>query len=400
MLRTTHLAATALLACACSLDGAGEAALALEDGTPEADGVLAMLNDAGTTLTVLDDDASLDRRAATNIIAHRNGADGLFGSSDDDPIDTIIELDAISYVGDSAIARLNNYAVTTGWVEPDADVIGVWDDVPFSAAEIDAVLSLVNSVRLPTLDVEVALDSRAAANIIAAQPLASMDELSACGYVGQSAMAKLKSYAIDNGYGDGGDSAEPVPVSITALMMNLETSGTSSEYYGRRVTLSRAMVTSGPSSSAAGSIWFYVADPWVGNTAQLKVYIPASAAFDTDFLSIFDDVSLTATLTSYNSSFQLQLDDASLHALALRKSGLAYDAYQTIQAAWHSTSANPEGVVRLLSSYGYTYMVPLPLFLDHPMWNGNPPEPPRDSGNEQDHAWNNAAQQALDAWRL
>ena len=398
MVRIAHLAAATLLACACSLDGAGQAALALEDGTPEADGVLAMINDAGTTLTVLDIDASLNKRAATNIINHRNGADGLFGSADDDIIDTIVELDAISYVGDSAIQSLYDYAVTTGWVEPDADVIGVWDDVPFSAAEIDAVLSLVNSVREPTLDVEVGLDSRAARNIVAAQPLASMDELSACGYVGKTAMQKLKAYAIDNGYGDGGESAEPVAVSITALVMDAEANGTNSEYYGHRVTISRAMVTSGPSSSSTGSVWFYVADPWVGNTAQLKVYIPASAGFDTSFLSIFDDVSLTATFTNYNSSLQLQLDDPSLHALALRKSGLAYDGYATVQAAWHSTSANPEGVVRVVSSYGYTYMVPLPIFLDHPMWGGNPPAPPRDSGNEQDHAWNSAAQQALDAW--
>ena len=45
-------------------------------------------------------------------------------------------------------------------------------------------------------------------------------------------------------------------------------------------------------------------------------------------------------------------------------------------------------------------MVPLPIFLDHPMWNSSPPAAPKDSGNEQDLAWNAAAQKALNSWLL
>lgn len=50
------------------------ATAALLDGTPEAVGVLRFLNDASTTLGVLDDDVPLPSNAAANVIAHRNAS--------------------------------------------------------------------------------------------------------------------------------------------------------------------------------------------------------------------------------------------------------------------------------------------------------------------------------------
>ena len=52
-------------------------------GTPEAIGLLDFLNDPSTDYDVLDIDAALDRRAAPNLISHRNG-DDIFGFPDDD----------------------------------------------------------------------------------------------------------------------------------------------------------------------------------------------------------------------------------------------------------------------------------------------------------------------------
>ncbi|HBQ18539.1 MAG TPA: hypothetical protein DEF51_47910, partial [Myxococcales bacterium] len=62
------------------LDGVGGkadgASLALE-GTREGYGVLRLLNDGeGSDFVFLDDVVALDRRAATNLVAHRDGADG------------------------------------------------------------------------------------------------------------------------------------------------------------------------------------------------------------------------------------------------------------------------------------------------------------------------------------
>lgn len=124
----------------------------------------------------------------------------------------------------------------------------------------------------------------------------------------------------------------------------------------------------------------------------------ASANQDTTFASIFDTVRVSALFTQYGTTFELLLDDPARQSVTLGQSGLAYADYATVQAAWRTTTANPEGAVRLLSSFGYTFIVPLPVFLDHPMWGGTPPGPPNTSGNEQDYAWNIAAQAALAAW--
>jgi len=43
----------------------------IADGTPDAVGLLDLLNDPATTMPVLDDDAGLDRRAAHNLILAR-----------------------------------------------------------------------------------------------------------------------------------------------------------------------------------------------------------------------------------------------------------------------------------------------------------------------------------------
>jgi hypothetical protein len=55
-------------------------------------GVLALLNDAGTTVTLLDVDAELDVRAARNLVAHRDGPDAQPATSDDDRFETVAEV--------------------------------------------------------------------------------------------------------------------------------------------------------------------------------------------------------------------------------------------------------------------------------------------------------------------
>jgi len=71
----------------------------------ETHGVLDLVNAA--SLVVLDDDVRLDSRAANNIVDHRQV----------DVIDSIAELDAISYVGPSALNKLLTYALANGYVD-------------------------------------------------------------------------------------------------------------------------------------------------------------------------------------------------------------------------------------------------------------------------------------------
>lgn len=85
---------------------------ATSEGSPEALGVLAVVNTLSTD--TLDGEVGLDSRAAKNITSHRDGATG--SSSDDDPFDTLAELDAVPYVGPVAFGKLLDYARAHGFV--------------------------------------------------------------------------------------------------------------------------------------------------------------------------------------------------------------------------------------------------------------------------------------------
>ena len=89
----------------------------IEPGSQSAAGVLKFVNE--TTHGVLDDQVPLDRRAADNIIEHRNGPDGELGSSDDDLFDTLRELDDVPWVGPVSFQRIVDYARGEGYL-PEA----------------------------------------------------------------------------------------------------------------------------------------------------------------------------------------------------------------------------------------------------------------------------------------
>ena len=95
-------------------DGKADA-FGVSQGSPLAEGVLRLVNSA--TYAQLDDDVALDRRAAAAIIAHRDGADAQLGTADDDPFDTLVELDATPWVGQRTFGRLVEYARDNGFVD-------------------------------------------------------------------------------------------------------------------------------------------------------------------------------------------------------------------------------------------------------------------------------------------
>ncbi|MEQ9321385.1 MAG: phospholipase D-like domain-containing protein [Polyangiaceae bacterium] len=78
---------------------------------------LALANDLTVTEQMLDDDVKLDSRAAGNIVAWRAGVDGLEGTADDRTFMNMAQLDDISYVGDSALANMRDYAVANGYLD-------------------------------------------------------------------------------------------------------------------------------------------------------------------------------------------------------------------------------------------------------------------------------------------
>lgn len=173
-------------------------ALRIDEGSPEAMGILAFLNDPGTTFQLLDIDVALDARAAESLIEHRDGPDATFGTADDDPYDTIAEVDDQYYVGSSALNKLLNYVDDNGWI-PDPSGTGNWEGVDFTADEITWTLEVANNAPLVVLDDDVPLDSRAANNIVADRPIVDMDQLAAVSWVGKSALTSLRDFAIASG---------------------------------------------------------------------------------------------------------------------------------------------------------------------------------------------------------
>lgn len=202
----THRAAltaallTLLVACRAPIDAVESESVeaqesALIEGSPEAIGVLAFLNASTTTVTVLDIDVPVDARAAQNLIAFRYGPDGQEGTHDDRSFRTIAEVDAVKWVGPATIAKLEAYADGNGWIPKGGDLLGVFDNVAFTVDEANATLALANGASHTELDIDVALDRRAADGILAARPILSMQALSDAYYVGHAAMLALRDYA-------------------------------------------------------------------------------------------------------------------------------------------------------------------------------------------------------------
>lgn len=197
----------ALLANCAPADELGdESAAVIVDGSPDGIGLLAFLNDGATTLVVLDDEVPLDSRAAGNLIAHRNGVDGVFGTSDDDRFDTIVEVDDVPWVGEASLDRMLAFAHARGYVPSGADVLGVFDGVTFTVAEAERTLRVVNEESDAVLRYEVPLDTRAVNAIIAARPILSMGELADVYYVGTAMLTRLRTYvAVPEEFGERSD---------------------------------------------------------------------------------------------------------------------------------------------------------------------------------------------------
>jgi competence ComEA-like helix-hairpin-helix protein len=164
--------------------------------TAQREGIVGAVNCTCTTFESLRD-AGVISRAATNLMERRNGPDGLYPTADDRPFETFDEVYAVPQVGPVTVQRLLEYAIALGFVDPDDDaVIGVWDDVPFTAQEAATTLRVANTATFEELDGDAGLRSNVARNLVDARPIADMDALAAVPYLGPVAMAALKDYAL------------------------------------------------------------------------------------------------------------------------------------------------------------------------------------------------------------
>ncbi len=107
----------------------GKADGGLEEGSPEALGVLALVNDQTLDAAALKAAAGITIKVSRNIVTHRDGSDGQAGTEDDDAFDTLAELDAIPFVGPATLNALLEAARDRGLIPAEG---GAQIDVMFS----------------------------------------------------------------------------------------------------------------------------------------------------------------------------------------------------------------------------------------------------------------------------
>jgi len=149
------------------------------------------VNDPLTDVPFLLEEALLDRRAATRIVAHRQGPDDLDGTWDDDSFDRLLELDEVAYVGPATLELLGESAARLDLI-PLVEVEGV----PFTEGQVEMTLDLVNYGSLTELDIEASIDVRAAQALVHGRPFTSLFEVGERPFVGPSALTALKFFAI------------------------------------------------------------------------------------------------------------------------------------------------------------------------------------------------------------
>ncbi len=172
----------ALTACAnVERDLTADTSGALLDGSPDAIGLVRFVNDSATTFVMLDVDVALDRRAAEGLVAGR-------------PFDSVADIDAVPYVGASALGKLMAYAREAGYVPEGDDLLGTYDGVSFTAAEAARALTIVNEESDGVLRGEVGLDSRAVNSIVNGRPIHTVAELADLYYVGTAMLNRIKNY--------------------------------------------------------------------------------------------------------------------------------------------------------------------------------------------------------------
>jgi hypothetical protein len=89
-------------------------------------------------------------RAADGILDHRAGADGFYGTSDDNPFDSLVELYNVKGVGPETMEGIEIF-------------VSQWS---IGAPLGSGILNLVNSANMVTLDIDANISKRAATNLV------------------------------------------------------------------------------------------------------------------------------------------------------------------------------------------------------------------------------------------
>lgn len=118
VLPASVLALLMIVGCSVEGDDAATDDADFTEGSGEAKAVMALLNDPAVTAEELVSGAKMTTPVGRDLVAHRNGPDGRAGTQDDDPFDSLREVDEIPGVGPATIKKLFEYAKQKGYYSP------------------------------------------------------------------------------------------------------------------------------------------------------------------------------------------------------------------------------------------------------------------------------------------
>ncbi|MFH1532105.1 MAG: phospholipase D-like domain-containing protein [Pseudomonadota bacterium] len=124
--------------------------------------ILALVNDPLTSYEVLRG-IGVWPQSAKSIVAHRDGADGLPGTADDDSFDDLRELDDLWWVGPKTLEALATAAAANCEAVLTAEVI--FSPQPYEQSHLDRVRKLIDGAEV---SIDIAMYSFSDSNILAA----------------------------------------------------------------------------------------------------------------------------------------------------------------------------------------------------------------------------------------
>lgn len=113
-------------------------------GACQVDQLLAWVNNPATSVEVLKK-AGVHTRAARNIVAYRNGPDGLPATGDDNPFDDVQELDDVYFVGPVAFEQLVAAIDHLCQVQPVAEAI--FSPQPYDTSHLSEVAEMIDAAQ-------------------------------------------------------------------------------------------------------------------------------------------------------------------------------------------------------------------------------------------------------------
>ena len=154
------------------------------------EGILRLVNDPSVDADFLNEEASLDLRAASEVVERRRGFDGVDGSADDELFNDLFELDAVRYIDTFALVRLGELA-------RDLDLVPslILEGVPFSLLEEENTLLFANFASFFELDTGASLDVRAAEGLVQGRPFDELTDLLQRPFIGPSSLRSLRDYS-------------------------------------------------------------------------------------------------------------------------------------------------------------------------------------------------------------